>query len=281
MPNSPRMSWPYPAENQDPWFDSFQEMVSQQDASAYAAREDRQLVMAGGGNFSFDAGANSLSWSATFEILSPVTGFRLSMAAGSVTMEDGQALYVNLVRAPTQNVTVTPQVAGQVPSTDVAYVIAVRRGSIVYFRHGLALSDGDSLQLFAGGSGSASGALIWMGGRETYDSNAAPLVTGAAAFTPTTHAPISSLTFRAVAANGNTGLTNYVQLYNVTDGELVAQLEFTSTEITKDEVALVLGSGAGEIDDPEHIYEVRIVLGSAPAGPDDTIELYSAELRVL
>jgi len=38
----------------------------------------------------------------------------------------------------------------------------------------------------------------------------------------------------------------------------------------------VLGSGTGEIDDPEHIYDVVIYVDSAP----EQIYLYSAELRI-
>lgn len=280
MPNSPRMKWPYPNENVDPWFDAFEDMVAQIDASSYSSREDRQLVMAGGGVFSFDSVAETLDWDDTLEVLSPVTGFRMDLAADSVNIADGQVLYVNLTRSPTVNVTVSALVADQVPSTDDAYVIAIRRGTTVYFRHGMALSSGVSKNLFTGEDGGPK-ALVWAGGRETHNSEVTPLIAGAFAFDPTNYDPVTSMVFRAVAANGDIGLTNKVQLYNLTDNELVAELDITATDIAKDEVTLVRGSGVGQIDDVEHIYEVRIILGAAPAGITETIELYSAELRVL
>jgi hypothetical protein len=88
------------------------------------------------------------------------------------------------------------------------------------------------------------------------------------------------MVFRAVAANGAIALVNKVQLYNFTDGEMVAEIDVTTTSTAMDEVVLVRGSGVGQIDDAEHIYEVRIILGATPVGETDTIELYSAELRV-
>lgn len=285
MPNTPRMKWPYPAENQDPWYDAFENLVTQQDASVYAAREDRHLIMAKGGLWGFNATSGLASWSDTFEILSPITGFRMEFAAGSVNVADGQVIYADLTRSPTTNTYAPLLVANQVPNTDSAFVVAVRRGATLFFRHGRALEDGDIADVFVPTSVfpvTIPGLLtsIWMGGRESHSDNVVPLVVGANSFTPTTYDPVESLVFSVEAANGTTGLTNVVQLWNVTDSELVAELEFTSTNVAKDEVVLVRGSGPGEIDDPEHIYEVRIKLGAAPAGQDDTIELYSAEIRV-
>jgi len=272
------MTFPYPSENQDPWFTAFEDFVNALDASGYAAREDRQLIPSGGGQFTLDATGDSLTWDATLEILSPISGFRIDVPAATVTMEDGDALYVELVRSPTTNVVSAGVVATQVPSSDTAYVIGIRRGAVVYFRHGVCLPDGVAREIFTADTGPV---IIQMGGRESHSSDVTPLVVGAIAFTPVTHDPVTSLVFRAVAANGDVSLTNKVQLFNVTDSVLVAELSFTSTATAKDEVTLTRGTGAGEIDDPEHIYEVRLLLGAAPGGPSETIELYSAELRLI
>lgn len=277
MPNSPRMNWPYPAEDQDPWFESFEEFVSQNDASGYAAREDRNLIFSGGGVFSWTL--DTVSWTEDIEIVSPIVGFKVSVVAGSVEVTDGQVIYLDIPRAPTTNVTATVQAANQAPNTDAAYVLAVRIDGLLYFRHGVSLAIGTSKNIFSG-STAGPDAVIWVGGRESHNSDVTPLVAGAIAFNPVTYDPIESIVFRAMGANGNTGLTNEVQLYNLTDGEVVASLSFTSTDIAKDEVTLVRGSGTGEIDDVEKVYEVRMILGAAPASANDTIELYSAELRI-
>lgn len=279
MPNTPRMEWPFPSQEQDPWFDAFDGFVNQMDASVFASRDDRNLIFGGGGSFTFDADANLLSWDATLEVISAISGFRLELSAGSVTLEDGGFFYLDVVRLPTQNVVLSAHTGTQVPSTDTALVFAVRRGDTVYFRHGFKLEDGTSGNLFEVGSPKVN--VIYLAGRESHDSAATPKKVGAIAFNPSDYAPVGTVVFRAIAGNGNVGLTNTVELYNLTDGETVATLEFTSTNTTKDEATLTLGSGVGEVDSTEHIYEVRLLLGAAPVDPDDTIELYSAELRIL
>ena len=168
MPTTSRMTFPYPADQQDPWYDSFVGMVNALDSSCYAAREDRQIVIMGGGTISFtiDLGTDiaTLSWNSSIYIASPLTGFVWSIAPGSKSIVDGQMLYVNLVRAPTDNLTLTPVVSNQVPSSDEAFLIGVRKGpgaaARFYFRNGKVLAKDDSfnvLETSAGGSGGGSG----------------------------------------------------------------------------------------------------------------------------
>ena len=124
---------------------------------------------------------------------------------------------------------------------------------------------------------------IWAGGRETHNDNAVPKVVSAFAFSPATHdlvGTVASFAFRAVVANG-AAITTHTQLFNVTDNEVVATLDFTSTTQTKVEAALVRGAGAGQIKEAEKVYEARIFLDAQSGGPNDTIELHSAELRVI
>lgn len=151
------MKWPFPAENQDPWFDSFEDMVSAVDASGHAAREDRNVWMGGGGTVSWDATLSTLSWTEDLEIYSTEVGFLHTIPAGNVSLQDGQLFYVDLVRRPTGNVTVSPTAASQVPSTDTALAIAIRRGDDIYFRFGAKIADGESFDIFQGGGGSSSG----------------------------------------------------------------------------------------------------------------------------
>jgi hypothetical protein len=157
LPNSARMDWPFPAENQDPWFDAFQNMVIGMDVSAHAAREDRNIFMGKGGTVSWSAGApGTLSWSETLEIYSPISGFRYNLIPQSVFLEDGQLFYVDLVRSPTDNLTLSPVVASTVPPSDNAFAIAIRRGDEIYFRFGTKLVDGDAFPIFEGGGASVA-----------------------------------------------------------------------------------------------------------------------------
>ena len=140
MANSPRLGWPYPDKDQDPFYDTFVSMVTAIDSSVYATREDRQTIFWGGGTVSFSA--PTLTWTSPFNILAGPTGFQWNIAAGSISVTEGSVIWVNLNRAPTQNTTLTLNVGVQVPATDNALVIGVCSGSNFYFRNGMAIASG-------------------------------------------------------------------------------------------------------------------------------------------
>jgi len=156
LPNSNRMKWPFPAENQDPWYDAFSDMVTAIDASGHAAREDRSVFMGGGGDVSFNSTTGELAWTEAFEVYSTEVGFLFTLPAGSVILQDGELFYIDLVRVPTTNMTVAAIVASQVPQSDVAYVIGLRRSDDVYFRFGSKISNGETFNIFQGGGGGGS-----------------------------------------------------------------------------------------------------------------------------
>lgn len=153
MPNTPRMSWPFPARFEEPYFEAIEAYFAAADASGYAAREDRHLVLSGGGTISWDATLGVLTWTEDLQILAAITGFQWTIQGpGQITIDIGQMVYVNLVRAPTVNQTVTLQAGNQVPNTDNALLIAVRIGSNLWFINGGVITDGGSLSGI-GGSG--------------------------------------------------------------------------------------------------------------------------------
>ncbi len=124
--------------------------------------------------------------------------------------------------------------------------------------------------------------MIRVGDVEGHDS-ATPKVVSQFQFDPTDYdltGATRSLVFRAVAANGGGVASTNARLYNLTDGEAIATLNFTSATPTMKEATLTEGAGAGEVDLSAKIYEVRIFV-DAPDAVDDTIELGSAELRVI
>lgn len=148
------MSWPFPARFEEPYFESMEAFFAQADASGYASREDRHIVLQGGGNISWDATSGVLSWDGDLEILAAITGFQwILQAPGQVTMDDGQMFYTDLVRAPTISQTVSPLSANQVPNTDNALLIGVRRGDQVWFRNGGVINDGETISGIGGSVG--------------------------------------------------------------------------------------------------------------------------------
>lgn len=119
-------------------------------------------------------------------------------------------------------------------------------------------------------------------GTDSHDS-ATPKVVSQFSFDPTDHAmngATLSLRLRAVASNGGGVTTTHVQLYNLTDAEAISTLNFTSASPVLVDELLTIGSGAGEVDESPKLYEIRIYVDS-PDMIDDTIELGSAELRVI
>ena len=284
MPNTNKMQWPYPGLDADPWYEKFNQMVTALDSSGYASREDRHLAFSGGGVVAFNATTGVVSWDAAIEIMSPIAGFKMSIAASSLVLTDGQVAYINLVRSPTQNVASSPAVASTAPNTNDAYTLCIRNGDSVYWANGSKIADGESKSLFWGiVPGSKSIEIVHVAGRVSHNSTV-PLVVGGAAFNPLDYDKpgyARTITFRALAANGDVGIATSVVLYNVTDSEVIATLAFTTTELAKDEVTLIEGAGAGEIDLVEKIYEVQISLDVAPGSATETVELYDAEIQVV
>jgi hypothetical protein len=146
MPSSPKMNWPFPSENEAPWYEAFEDMVRSQDAAGFASREDRNLVITGGAYIGWDLGTSTLSWSEPILVSSPVTGVTVSIPASSFVLARGDMVFVNLVRAPVQPATHVPEVAQQLPAlVDSVYLIAVRIVDEVHFRNDQRLKDGDIL----------------------------------------------------------------------------------------------------------------------------------------
>lgn len=120
-------------------------------------------------------------------------------------------------------------------------------------------------------------------GNSDSQSTATPKSQGPFQFDPTEYTltgTTRSLAFRAVAANGGGAVLTKVQLWNVTDAEAIATLDFTTSSFAMAEAIITEGAGAGEIDLSAKIYEVLIWVDT-PDLIDDYIDLGSAEIRVV
>lgn len=92
--------------------------------------------------------------------------------------------------------------------------------------------------------------------------------------------PGTTFSFEVVFSVSDGGLTGTVQLYNLTDGEVVASGNLSGSPTTPSLVSntLVVGNGAGEFQDTSKLYEVRLsVTGTEPT---DIVTLGSAVLRL-
>lgn len=163
MSTTPRTKIPYPEPDAEPWMSMFESMMLALDNALYASREDRNVVISGGGTLTFNATTGVLTWSDTISILAPITGYLWNIPAGNVTLSDGQLFYISVTRGPQSSQTFTPSVDSIVPSDgDTQLLIGWRKGTVVHFRDGHAIGDQDSKVIFdnptgAGGSGSPAG----------------------------------------------------------------------------------------------------------------------------
>ena len=277
MANTPRMLWPYPDVNVDPWYDAFVGLMNSQDSSGQAAREDRNFILNGGGDVTFTLSTSTLSWASPIQILTPTAGFFNEVAAGSLVVNDGEVIYLDLVRSPTLTTSGTLSVSSVIPSSDQAFIIAVRRGNRIYFRNGNVLAGDETAQVFEGGSilglGKTLRQQLTMATGATTNLNAQTVV-GGGYFDPSKYAlNYTSLALNFVAIGSVSGLTivGSVELYNVTDAAVEATTTFNALAPTK------AVSAALTVPSAEKIYEVRAFVD---VGAGDSLVMSWAGLQI-
>lgn len=266
MPVSPRLRWPYPAENQDPWYESFEDFVAAMDNSVFASMEDRNMFAMGGGTMSFDAGTGLLTWGAAIEFNSPVTGFRHTLAAGSIVVADLEMVYVTVARNLTNNATLTAAVSASMPNgaaSETFLVLCLRRGTRLYFRNGDVLSDGESRELLQ--ADSAGGGFGSVGERirtdhafalKSYEDAGVTTAIGNFQFNPADHALTGTtvtVTFVVVGYVTNAGVQGTVELYDLTTSATVNTQTFTDANLTptRKTASVTLASA-------NRMYEIRL-----------------------
>lgn len=268
MATSPRQGWPYPEENQEPFFDAFAAMVAAQDASVFALREDKDLLMMKGGLVSFVAGTGLLTWASPIELNSSVTGFKWTIPAGNVTVNDGEYIYVTLAHNPVTNVNVAALVGSKLPDADPdnPIILGLRNGDRIYFRDGKILIDGQTLSLFetnpgGGGGGVGTSGQKW---RENVtmalnndNTSMTPKVMGAFSTDSddyTLTGTTKNITFMAVANTDGALVNGTVVLWDLNTASAAATLTYNGVTAPTKQTA------AATVLSVEHIYEVRAQL---------------------
>lgn len=106
--------------------------------------EGASLIIAMGGVPTFTILTQTLSWAAPMQLVSPVTGKIITIAAGSVVVADGHVLVVRGVDFPISN-DATKTLTAHAPSSSEAkrfgnIFFGCRRGNTVYLRPGIVVS---------------------------------------------------------------------------------------------------------------------------------------------
>lgn len=140
MPNTNRMGWTYPTEYQVPYYNLIETFYSNIDLSVYALREDNHLVLTNstpaGVTLSDAPSIDTFAWTADFILLNMLTGGTITISAGSIILEDGKILAIDVSRPITGNSVKTFSVENTIGSDENKIWIAVRRGTLVYLRNG-------------------------------------------------------------------------------------------------------------------------------------------------
>ena len=267
MSVSSRMQFPFPDSAKDPWFDDLTSFRDAVDISSFASREDRSIVVTGGGLFTFSSISGIVTWASIINILSPISGFLISISANNISLADGEVCYVNLTRYPVNNLTVTMQKASLIPSTDNAFIIAYRKNNILFFRNGVAINSGGSVAPFSssgfGTVGQKLRQIITITSMRT-DSTGVFTRAGNIYFNPLdyviagTTMTVKYCSIGTVASGGTGG--GKTKLRNVTDAVDVVQLTHSSGDTTPTKLI----SSNLTLPSSEKIYEVQIADNSAP-----------------
>jgi len=296
MPTSPRLNWPYPKQFSDPYWDSFVSFVNAVDASFFTTREDKNFVLFGGGLVSFNATSGDLTWAEPLQAVAATTGYRWyvpnSTSGDTVTLEDGEFLYVELTRAPQSTQSIAAETGSRIPVSDNAIVLAQRLDDAVIWRNGSVIGDGQSIYIFGPRVLTQVYEVVGIAGAEITDS-----VTweghGGFKFDPRIYYPgglglTREVRFQAMleTTDGTTPLPAKARLYDLTNGAAVTSSEITSSSETPEIVSsgvLSIGTGGGvDLQDDEIDYEVQIILddSSGSPGPTDVITCKRASLRL-
>ena len=143
------------------WGTGLNNFFTKLDEYCYASREDRNLVVMGGGKISWDDSSDELSFTENIEIFNHVTQYKVSVttAASPISLTAaGDCAYVKINRQPSsnQNITsVTKATIGTLPNQDIdadhgVLVLAYRSedNTIIFPKFGnKELLDGDHLYL--------------------------------------------------------------------------------------------------------------------------------------
>jgi len=151
------LSWTIPAQRLRSYYTAFQTLIGQIETDVFAAREDRNLTLSGGGTLSFTA-EGVLAWTAALSIEGHISAYANTVAIGDITVPDGWCVYVALTRKPAAAVAVVATKAAQLPTLngERLYLLGIRRGTDFWWSNGALSAAGESktfVELLAAGGG--------------------------------------------------------------------------------------------------------------------------------
>jgi hypothetical protein len=159
---TPQNEYPIPSEFEEPYYPTMQSYFQATDMADWALAENHNLIWSGGGTFAWDATSGILTWASTVEIRTKTTVYVASilgppLPGGQVTLQDGETAFFQHPRLMVGNQTVSLTIGPitQLPGVRLHDItmLATRVGTTVFFPDGKSLKDGESGEIFGGGTG--------------------------------------------------------------------------------------------------------------------------------
>lgn len=156
-----RLGIAFPDLQEDPWGDLMHATIKSFDASIWAAVEDRNLAILGGGDFKMTTATNILSWTEDIILTTWATGLIWKiLGPDSILIADGQVMYTEVDRRKVSAAlpvvrTVTANVASRLveaaPGSRVQNLLAVlmRKGDNIIFGNGRILPPDLSMPILS------------------------------------------------------------------------------------------------------------------------------------
>lgn len=153
---TPRNSFPYPSEREQPFYDTFKAGELAKDAAVFANSDNTNIVWQKGGVFSWNATTGVLFWTDTIYVNGFHTPFGGFIPEGSVTLQENEVIYFKMPRyVQDQPSSLSLFRSNRVFLEGVRLhdlkLFVTRLDDVLYFSNGMTLKDGDTGPLFEAG----------------------------------------------------------------------------------------------------------------------------------
>jgi hypothetical protein len=153
---TPRNSFPYPEEREQPFYDTFKAGELAKDAAIFANSDNSNIVWQKGGVFSWDAATGVLFWTDSIYVNGFHSPFGGYIPAGSIILQENEVIYFLFPRLVQNEDTElqlyrSNRVFLEGTRLHDLRLFVTRRDGVLYFANGTSLKDGDTGPLFESG----------------------------------------------------------------------------------------------------------------------------------
>lgn len=160
---TPQNDYPIPSEYEEPYYASARSYFLATDMADWSLSENDNTIWSGGGSMSWNATNGTLTWSNAVELRTKTSVWKAIVQGppapgGQVVLQDGEVAFFEHPRLQVADriVSLTIGPITQLPGVRLHDItlFATRVGTTIFFADGKSLKDGESGEIFGGGTGS-------------------------------------------------------------------------------------------------------------------------------